>query len=100
LIPEAAVEDLTRLRAKAGDEWNLVFYPSLKIAGFLYNCRTGALAKKEFRRALTHASNRSRWLDDYFQQQGFSSPVPPRPTVGSTIRKCRLCPGTWPKQSR
>ncbi len=77
LLPETPLEDLARIQQSG--VCKLISYASLRFAGLMYNCRNPNLAKKEFRQALTYASNRVQWLDTFYQKKGYLIAGPAAP---------------------
>jgi ABC-type transport system substrate-binding protein len=74
LIPETPFEDIARIRTSGVCQ--TVEYPSLKFAGFAYNCKNRLLSRREVRRAFTLGLNRQELLQTYYQGHGTVLPGP------------------------
>ncbi len=68
LIPETPMEELPRIAGSGVAK--TISYPSLKFAGFLFNCRHPLLKEKVFRQAMTVATNRKLWIETFYQGHG------------------------------
>ncbi|MBI2570719.1 MAG: hypothetical protein HYV63_27260 [Candidatus Schekmanbacteria bacterium] len=68
LLPDTPLEDIARIE-KSGVA-KTTQYSSLKFAGFVYNTQKKGLGKREMRRAMTLALNRSQLLETFYQGKG------------------------------